>query len=48
MSGMRYLIACARHREVGQLKLMHSLSADTFSHSGERLKLVGRGSLIAS
>lgn len=27
---------------------MHILSADTFSHSGERLKLVGRGRLIAA
>ncbi len=46
MSGMRYLIATARHHEVGQLKLMHILSAETFSDSGERLKLVGRGRLI--
>ena len=48
MSGMRYLIASARHHEVGQFKLMHILSAVTFSHSGERLKLVGRGRLIAA
>lgn len=48
MSGMRYLIASARHHEVGQLKLMPILNADTFRHSGERLKLVGRGRLKAS
>lgn len=48
MSGMRYLNASARYHEIGQRKLMHILSADTFSHSGERLKLVGRGRLIAA
>lgn len=48
MSGMRYLNASARYHEVGQRKLMHIFSADTFSHSGERLKLVGRGRLKAA